>query len=196
MTLSRRLLASLAVLLAVGVVVVGGGTYSAFSSSPESNGNSFAAGTVYLSDNDAGAAMLSLTNAVPGNSDTSCLKVTYAGSLPATVRLYGSSSGALASYLTLTVTRGTNTAPSFDSCTGFTADATNYIGAGTGVVYSGSLSAYPTAASPLIEPTAGAPETWTASEVHSYRFVISLDNNLSAQGQSATASFTWEARNQ
>lgn len=195
MTLSRRLLASLAVLLAVGVVV-GAGTYSAFFSSTESNGDSFAAGTVYISDNDAGAAMLSLTSAVPGNSDTSCVKVTYAGSLPATVRLYGSSSGALAPYLTLTVTRGTNTAPSFDSCTGFSADATNYIGAGAGVVYSGSLSAYPTAGSPLIEPTAGTPETWTTSEVHSYRFVISLDNNLSAQGQSASAGFTWEARNQ
>lgn len=195
MTLSRRPLASLAVLLAVGVVV-GAGTYSAFSSSTESDGNSFAAGTVYISDNDAGAAMLSLTNAVPGDSDTSCVRVTYAGSLPATVRLYGSSSGALAPYLTLTVTRGTDAAPSFDSCTGFTADATNYIGAGAGVVYSGSLSAYPTAGSPLIEPTAGTPETWTTSEVHSYRFVISLDNNLSAQGQSATAGFTWEARNQ
>lgn len=195
MTLSRRLLASLAVLLAVGVVV-GAGTYSAFFSSPESTGDSFAAGTVYISDNDAGAAVLSLTNAVPGNSDTSCVRVPYAGSLPATVRLYGSSSGALAPYLTLTVTRGTDAAPSFDSCTGFTADATNYIGAGAGVVYSGSLSAYPTAGSPLIEPTAGTPETWTTSEEHSYRFVISLDNNLSAQGQSATAGFTWEARNQ
>jgi len=90
---------------------------------------------------------------------TSCLRVTYAGTLPATVRLYGTSSGALAPYLTLTVTRGTDAAPSFDSCSGFTADVTNYIGAGAGVVYSGSLSGYPTAASPLTEPTAGAPET-------------------------------------
>jgi hypothetical protein len=195
MPLKGRLLVSLAILVTVGVVV-GAGTYAAFFSLTDNDGSSFAAGTVYISDNDAGAAMLALTNAVPGNSDTSCLKVTYAGSLPATVRLYGASSGALAPYLTLVVTRGTNTAPSFDSCTGFTADATNYIGAGTGVVYSGALSAYPTAGSPLIEPTAGTPETWTTSEVHSYRFVITLANNVAAQGKSATASFTWDARNQ
>jgi hypothetical protein len=195
MRLNRRLLASLALLLAVGLAV-GAGTYSAFFSSPENGGNAFAAGTVYISDNDAGVAMLSLVNAVPTNSDTSCLKVTYAGSLPSTVRLYGTTSGALAPYLTLVVTRGTNTAPSFDSCTGFTADSTNYIGAGNGIVYSGVLSAYPTAGSPLIEPTAGAPETWTTSEVHSYRFVITLANNVAAQGQSASATFTWDARNQ
>jgi hypothetical protein len=195
MTLSRRLLVSLALILAIGVVV-GAATYSAFSSTAQSDADGFAAGTVYLSDNDAGAAMLALTAAVPGNSDTSCMRITYGGSLPATVLLYGSSSGALAPYLTLVVTRGTNTAPSFDSCTGFTADATNYIGAGAGVVYSGALSAYPTAGSPLIEPTAGAPETWTTSEVHSYRFAITLANNLAAQGQSATAGFTWEARNE
>ena len=32
--------------------------------------------------------------------------------------------------------------------------------------------------------------------MHSYRFVISLDNNVAAQGKSATAGFTWEAINQ
>jgi hypothetical protein len=110
--------------------------------------------------------------------------------------LYATVSGALAPYLTLTVTRGTDSAPSFSSCANFTADATDYIGQGAGVVYQGSLSGYPTDyASGIVDPKPATPETWTTGEAHSYRFNISLDNNLAAQGLSATAAFTWEARN-
>ncbi len=192
---ARKLLLSLIVLGLAGLLA-GVGTYSAFSQSTTNGGDSFAAGTVSISDNDAATAMLSLSGAKPGDSTTGCIRVTYSGSLDAGVRLYGSVSGALAPYLTLTVTRGTDAAPSFPSCAGFSADGTDYIGAGAGVVYDGLLSGYPASyAAGIVDPHAGSPETWTTAEVHSYRFRATLANDPSAQGQSGTASFTWEARN-
>lgn len=188
-------------ILAGGVAAsLGAGTaLAAFWSLSGNATNSFEAGTVYIGDDDGGTAMLGLTNAIPtqpGDSDTSCIQVTYSGTLDASVRLFGTVSGSLASYLTLTVTRGTSSAPSFDSCATFTADATDYIGAGAGVVYSGSLAGFPTSyGTALVDPTSGSPETWTTNETRSYRFTISLNDNVAAEGQSASASFTWEAQN-
>ncbi len=194
----KRAYKVLLTLLVVGVVgATLRGTYSAFSSTTTNSGNAFSAGSVVLGDNDANGALLSLSNAKPGSSSTGCIKVTYTGSLAATVRLYASVSGSLAQYLTLTVTRGTDSGPSFNSCTNFTADSTNYIGSGAGVVYSGSLSAFPTTyAAGLVDPTSGSPASWATSEAHSYKFVISLNDNNAAQGLTSNASFTWEAQNQ
>lgn len=192
----RKLLLTLLILGALAAVG-GAATFSAFSSQTSNTGNAFSAGTVLMTDNDVGSAMLSLANAQPGASDTSCILVTYSGSLSSTVTLYGSIAGALAPYLTLTVTRGDDATPVFDDCTGFTADSTDYVGAGAGVIYQGALSAFPSSyATGLLDPTAGSPETWTASEARVYRFVVTLADDNGAQGQSATASFSWEARNQ
>ena len=126
-----------------------------------------------------------------------CIKVTMSGSRDSTVRLYASVSGSLAPYVNVTVTRGTDASPSFSSCASFSADATDYLGSGAGVVYSGLLSAYPASyASGIVDPKAATPETWSQNESHSYRFAITLANNAAAQGLSASATFTWEARNQ
>jgi Camelysin metallo-endopeptidase len=172
------------------------GVYSSFTATTGNASNSFAAGSVAISDNDSSTAMLALTNAKPGDSDTSCIKITYTGSLDAGVRLYGSISGSLASYLTLTVTRGTDSSPSFDSCTNFTADGTNYLGLGNGVIYQGSLASYPANyAAGIVDPKTATPETWTTNEAHSYKFTITLDDNNAAQSLTGSASFTWEARN-
>ena len=139
-----------------------------------------------ISDNDSGSALLALTAAQPGNTDTGCIKVSYAGSLASEVRLYGTTSGTgLDAYLDLTVTRGTYTPsePGFDSCTNFQADSTNYLGAGAGVIYSGTLRDFPgTFAGGLVDPTSGSPESWTSAEVHVYRIQVTLKNNSAAQG--------------
>jgi predicted ribosomally synthesized peptide with SipW-like signal peptide len=197
MTRRRKVLVTI---LLVGIVgaVAGSATYSAFTSTTTNTGNVFSAGTVSLTDNDGGSSsLLALTNAKPGDADTGCIRVSYNGTLPATVRLYASVSGSLADYLTVTVTRGTDSSPSFDSCANFTADGTNYIGQGNGVIYSGTLSAFPaTYAAGLVDPTSGFPESWTDPESHSYRFQISLNDTNAAQGLNGSATFTWEARNQ
>ncbi len=163
-------------------VIAGAGTFAAFSSTSGNGGNAFAAGTVTISDNDAGGALLSLSNARPGNAATGCIQITYGGSLDAGVRIYGATTGGIAPYLTLTVTQG-STGAAFNSCAGFTPGP---------VVYSGVLSSFPTSyASGLVDPD----PTWTTAETHAYQFVITLNSDPAAQGLSGTASFTWEARN-
>ncbi|HEX8067981.1 MAG TPA: TasA family protein [Thermoleophilaceae bacterium] len=196
MTTARKVILSLLVLGLTGVAV-GAVTWSAFYGTTQSSGNSFAAGTIAIGDNDAGSALLTLSNARPGDSSTRCIKVSYTGSLAASVRMYAATSGTLASHVDLVVTRGTDSSPSFPSCTGFSPDATNYVGAGAGVVYSGLLSAFPTSGTATSEPP-GAPATWSSPDAHSYKFTATLrtDAPASAQGVSATADFTWEARSQ
>jgi predicted ribosomally synthesized peptide with SipW-like signal peptide len=196
-TLTRKLALSALVLGVVGVVA-GLGAFSSFSSVTSST-NSFAAGTVSLADNDAGSAMLALPNAKPSDTSQNCIEITYTGTLDSAVRVYGSVSGSLNQYLTLTITRGTQTPASFGSaCTGFTADATDYIGQGAGVIFSGNLSTFTGSdwSTGVADPAVGGGnETWTTSEVHIYRFAVTLQNTTAAQGLSGTASLTWEAQN-
>ena len=201
MSTRSRLLASMAVIVLVGGSA-GSGTWSAFTATTPNAGNRIESGSVALSDNDGGStAMLSLVSALPGATDTSCIKVTYTGSLPSTVRLYGTTTGSgLDQYLKLKVTRGTYTPsePAFDSCTNFQADSTEYIaGKADGVIYDGTLQGFPDDyAGGLVDPTSSSPESWSTNEVHVYRFQVTLQNNTAAQGKNATQSFTWEARNQ
>jgi predicted ribosomally synthesized peptide with SipW-like signal peptide len=198
MKLSRKLVLSVLVLGATGLVA-GLGTFSSFSSVTTNPTNSFTAGTVSLSDNDAGSAMLALTNAKPADASQSCIAITYSGTLDAAVRLYGSISGSLNQYLTLTITRGTQSPATFGSaCTNFTADTTDYVGQGAGVLFSGNLSTFTGTdwTTGLVDPAdGGGTETWTTNEVHVYKFVVTLQSNNAAQGLSGTAAFTWEAQN-
>jgi hypothetical protein len=193
MSRARRIILS-ALVLGVGGLAAGAGTFSAFSATTGNPGNQFSAGTVALADNDAGAALVSLpANARPGDSSTRCIRVSYSGSLPARVRLYASVSGGLADHLTLTVTRGTQGSGSFPSCSGFTADSANYGHGPNGILYQGKLSGLPADyASGIADPAA----SWTNGSARSYRYTVTVDNTPAAQGLSANATFNWEARNQ
>jgi len=197
---TRRKLLALAVVAVIVAAASGSYTWSALVATSGNDDNQVASGTVTLSDNDSGNALLSLSSAMPGAADTGCIKVTYAGSLPASVRLFGTTSGSgLDQYLNVQITRGTYSGaePAFDSCTNFQADATNYIGAGAGVIYSGTLQGFPdTYAAGLVDPLAGSPEVWKGPEFHVYRIQVTLQNNTAAEGLNATQAFTWEARNQ
>ena len=181
-----------AVLSAVAVASATGIAYAAFTAVASNAGNSISSATVEIGDNDGGSAMLSLANATPGSSDASCIRVNYTGSLNSTVRLYGTVTGTAAPHLILTVTRGTDSSPSFDSCASFTADATDHVGAGAGVIWSGLLSTFPsTWAGGVVDPAA----SWSTSEAHSYRFVVSPVDRAAAEGLSSTFAPSWEARN-
>jgi len=190
---------AIAVAVVALVPAAGGATYAAFVATSANSGERLEAGSVKLSDNDSGGSMLSFSGGYPGDTDTGCIEVTYDGSLDAAVRLYGTTTGSgLDQYLDLKVTRGTYSSnPGFDSCSNFTADATNYIGAGAGVIYNGTLQGFADDyAGGLVDPTPGSPETWTANEKHVYRIQVTMQNNAAAAGKSATQAFTWEARNQ
>jgi hypothetical protein len=186
------------VAVAVSGALVLSATNAAFTATTINPGNAYAAGTVTLSDNDAGTAMFNPSNLKPGDSYSSCIQVSYTGSLPSLVKLYGTTGGTgLAAYLDLTITRGTISSGSFGDCTNFTADATNYLGAGAGIIYGNTLANVPTTVGAAVnDPHAAAvPEAWTTSEVHAYKFTATLQDNNAAQGLTATENFTWQAVN-
>ena len=186
--------------LALLVPLAGGATFAAYTATSQNDGNRVEAGSVKLSDNGDGTSLMSLSAAVPGDTSTACIKVTYDGTLPATVRLHGTTTGSgLDQYLDLKVTRGTYnpSTPAFKSCTNFQPDGTDYIGAGNGVIYNGTLQGYPDDyASGLVDPLGGSPESWTTNEVHVYKLDATLQANFAGQGKDATQTFRWEARNQ
>jgi hypothetical protein len=190
-----------AVVLSVAVLLLPS-AWTAFTGSTTNPGSTFAAGTVTLSDNDSSDTLklFNLAGMLPGDTATGCVKVTYSGTLPATVKLYASTGGTgFGTYIDLTVTRGTiagaNVVP---DCTGFVAATANYKGAGAGVLYSGTLGAYPNSVGTGqqdLHNAAGLAEAWTTNEVHAYKFVATVQNNTAAQGLTATPTFTWAADN-
>lgn len=191
MTRLRRILGSLLVIGAVGLVA-GAGTFAAFTSTSGNSGNGFAAGTVVLADDDAGSALWSVANRIPGDTVTSCIRVTYSGSLDANVRLYSATAvGTVDQYLNLTVERGLMPGTTtFPNCTSFSSQSTIYSGTVQGFknannTYTNGLSAYP-----------GAQTKWSTNDTLVYRFTITLQNVYGAQGLTSAATLTWEARNQ
>jgi hypothetical protein len=192
------LIALVAVLISGALVL--SATNAAFTATTTNPGNAFAAGTVTLTDNDSGATMFSPSNLKPGESYSSCITVTYSGSLPSLVKLYGSTPGGtgLGAYVDLTITRGTISAGSFGDCTSFTPDSTDYLGDGAGVLYKDTLANFPTSIGSAVDDlhAASVPEAWTTSEAHAYKFTATLRDDNNAQGLTATnEDFTWQAVN-
>jgi predicted ribosomally synthesized peptide with SipW-like signal peptide len=191
MGISRRVLLTLLVVgLLGGVAVVG--TLSAFSSTTTNADNSFTAGTVTLTDNDAGSVLYSVSNQKPGVSTVKCIKLTYSGSLDADVKLYTPSSvNASAQYINLTIEKGTSDTAVFPNCGTFTSQAT---------IYSGTLAAFAAAKSSYangILAFPGAQTAWAQNDTLVYRFTLSVQDDNAAQGASSGLhTFTWEARNQ
>ena len=175
----------LAAFLMVGAVVVVG-SRSAFSDTTDNTGNSWTAGSVIITDDDAAAAMFNATAMAPGDSATNCIVVTYSGTLvPADVVLYGVSGGTgLAAYLDVTIQEGSGGV--FGNCTGFTLNSTPYTGtlANFSATYTNFGNGI-TGWSPAVNP-----------ESKTYRITVSLQDNNAAQGLNGTATFTWEAQNQ
>jgi hypothetical protein len=177
--------------------LAGLGVFSAFSSTTTNSGNNFSTGSVTLSDNDSNQALYNVTNQKPGDAATSsCIKVTYTGSLASDVKLYSTGTiGTVGQYVDLTITPGTQASPSFPDCSGFVAD-------GSGAIYTGTLQAFATAHSSFANGLAdypGSSSAWNANDSVVYRFQVQLQGGApdTAQGlATGSHSYTWEARNQ
>lgn len=195
MNRKEKLLTSL---LLVGVLgsLAAAGVFGAFSSTTTNPDNSFSAGTVEIADNDSNQALYSASDQKPGDSVTSCIRVTYSGSLDAEVRLYTPSTiGDLGPHVDLTITPGTQAAATFPDCTGFTADVGGAIFDGTLASFSAAHNSY--ANGMEFNPDAGT--GWAQNDEVVYRFQVTLDTNApdSAQGDSTgTHAYEWQARNQ
>jgi hypothetical protein len=196
MTNRTKILRTL-VVLGVLACIAGAGVFSAFSSQTDNPGNVVIAGSVTLSDNDAGAALYSITAAKPGDSQSSCVKVTYTGSLSASVKIYTPSTiGELGPNVNLKIEPGTQVSPSFPSCTGFTPDS-------GGALFEGTLAAFATEHNSFANGIADNPGTvatkWVTSDSVVYRVTATLSTAApdSAQGKTTgTHIIRWEAQNQ
>ena len=188
--LRRTLISVLAVGAAASVAVVG--AFSAFSATTANTGNSISTGTVALEDNDAGSVLYNVTNTKPGDTVERCIRVTYTGSLGASVKLYMPDAvGALGQYLDLMIIPGTQATPSFPNCGGFVPSGA--------AIYTGTLQGFSTAhpdwANGLPTVPASA-SSWMTNDAVVYRIVATVQDNQNAAGRSTSPhSFVWEARN-
>ena len=178
---------ALAALLVVGLLTIEG-SRAAFSASTDNGSNTFSAGSVTITDDDAGSVMFNISNMVPGATATKCINVTYTGSAPANVRMYGTVGGTgLAPYLDTVIDVGTGaTGGSGFSCANFTggANAFNNTLANFGTSHSNYGNGNGTNFSGATNPT-----------TRSYRVQVTLQDNGLAQGKNASATLTWAAQN-
>jgi len=196
MSIRTKILRTL-VVLGLLACIASAGVFSAFSSQTDNPGNAVTAGTVTLSDNDAGSALYGLADAKPGDSRTSCVEVTHAGSLDASVRLYTPSSiGPLGPSVNLKIEPGSQASPSFPGCSGFNADS-------GGALFEGTLAAFASEHDSYADGIADNPGTvatkWANGDTVVYRVTATLSAAApnSAQGQSTGSHvLRWEAQSQ
>jgi hypothetical protein len=180
-----------AALVASGVVV-STASYSAFSATTVNPTSNWTAGNVALTDDDNNTALFNATGLKPGSTGTNCITVTSTGSLPSTVKLYGTNAAttnALATNINLTVEQGTG--GGFGSCTGFTPAATS------GTLYSGTVAGFGTASTNFATGVGTWAPTGSGSESRVYRFTYTVSSTApnTVQGGTAALGFTWEAQN-
>lgn len=191
---ARNLLATV-VIVGLLVAAVGAAVFSAYTSVSSNQGNSFKAGSIALTDNDAGSALFTVAGFTPGDSFVKCIEVDYTstGSVQSSVRLYGTTGGTgLDHYLDLKIRRGTAPAtPSSGDCTGFTPDATDYDGNGAGVIYDGTLEDFGDDYNAGTQDPAAA---WINGDKVVYEVTLTVQNDNAAQGLDATQDFAFEAR--
>lgn len=194
-TASSKTLLSNAALGVVGVALVSTmvvrASSAAFTGSTSNDANTWDAGTVTLTDNDAGAAMFKAANLRPGDTAKKCVEVTYTGSLtPAeAIKIHGvidsGTSPAASATLSDDLDIVLNIYAATQTCA--TANPT------PSPVYSGTLAGLPSGYA------TGSTTAWTpaggASEVRAFELTYTLgtDTSNDAQGDGATANFVWEA---
>lgn len=181
---NRRLgIVALAAATALALVffMVSSVTGAAWTDTTSNTGNSWATGSVTLTDDDLGVAMFSVTNMLPGDTISNSITVTNASSVPLDVRLYGANvadTDGLAQYLNFKI--GT-AADGFDVYTG--------TAAGTLAGFQTAHTAYANGTA-VISLASGATQT--------YFFWVELDAGApdSAQGKTAGIDFVWEGHTQ
>lgn len=157
-----------------------------FTATTTNDTNTFSTGSVALSDNDAGAALFTVSGLKPGSTGSACIRVTYSGTLPASVKLYGTgltATNSLDQYITLVVDEGTNSTGSAGACGTWSGSTT---------VSTTTLTAFPTT-------YGGGAGTWAPSgaATKDYRFTYTMSAAAPNTVMNSTASvtFVWEAQN-
>jgi predicted ribosomally synthesized peptide with SipW-like signal peptide len=187
-----KLLMSLAAVTMVGVVGVVG-TRAALSDTTENPGNEFNAGEINLTDNDSNAFMYDVDNALPGDTVSKCIQVSYTSTpaLDSTVELYMDTPiGNVGPYVDMDVEVGAQVSPVFPDCSGFSP---------TSSIYTGTLGAfqstYGAAGSGLSYSPNGPATPWVSGDVVVYKVTLTMSNRTRLPGEnfSGVHSYTWRA---
>lgn len=166
--MNRKIVASLATVLAAGAVAVGSG--ATFSSQTGNTISSVTAGTLQHTNSKNGAAIFGLENMKPGDTVTGTLTLTNTGSLPASFSLVETSS-----VNGFSGTGGAN----------LSLEIVDTAAPGT-TVYSGPFGG-------LVDGAATALGTWQPKESHEYQFTVKLAQSTpnDDQGKTASAVYSW-----
>ncbi len=192
MNRSRKLLLSTLVVGATGAVA-GLGVFAAFTATTENTGNQITAGTVQLTDNDGDAALYVRNGVGPGNVTQRCIRVTYGGTLPSSVRLYmkDDSLPVNGSAFEIQVERGVNAVPGDQNCGSFTPSSVAFP--------TDTLDNFPTTWDDGVTgKNAGA--AWMLNDSIDYRFTVTVRDDSTPNAHetpitSGAHGFQWEARN-
>jgi hypothetical protein len=182
--------AVLAVMAGLAVFV----TSAAFTATTSNPGNRIESGSVAVSDSDGTTGVLyNALDQAPGAGAgpvSKCIRVTYTGSLAASLKLY-SSAIANGSNFRLKVERGSGiTTPASDmNCTGFSASST---------AFDNTLDNFPTTYLSGVDGKASG--SWAQNDSVDYKFTVytvddSTPNAHTSKVDTGSHSFTWEARN-
>lgn len=171
----RAVGAALACLLVTSLMVER--SIAAVQPSDSNSGGTFTAAALKLSDDDDGRSLVNLTNMVPGDLTSSCINVTYEGTLfPIELVMAVNAAGDLGEHVEISILRGTG--GSFGDCTGFTAAEE---------MYAGTLADLATS-----ELVVGIIRS--ADETTGFRFDYQLTDTADAIGKTASADVVWEVR--
>lgn len=175
------LAAVLAGILLSGVLVWGASS-AAFSGVTGNPADSWSAGSVTISDDDGGAALVTVSGLMPGDSGDKCITVTYTGNVAAAVRLYATGvTGTLGTYLDATIEQGNG--GSFGSCTSFVSELTS---TSTLAAFTAARTSYATGFG-----------TWAptgAAQTRTYRIAWSMRGDNAAVGTSVSFTLNWTAQ--
>ena len=182
----RRTLAALStVLVAVGITAASGADFTATSANPS---NTFATGTLSISNSNEGAAVLSVSNMKPGDpAATGQVDIANSGTVDGAFTLSrgtpadSDTVNPLSAKLNLTVV----------DCGAFAGTTAPDCGDGDDVVeYNGTVADMGTAGHPV-----SGLGTFAGGEKHRYRFSVGVDSSAgnAYQGDSSTVEFDWNA---
>jgi hypothetical protein len=166
-------------------------SHAAFSATTQSPTSNWTAGTVALTDDDAGVAFFSTSGLKPGATGTKCIVVTSAGTVASTVKLYATTYGttnALGSYVNLVVDEGTGgsfTTSGPTSCAGFTSGVNDF---------TGTLADFAAARTSFANGVSSWAPTGTESKTFRVAYTVDAAAPNSAQGGTAAVGFTWETQ--
>ena len=191
----RKILLSF-LLIGVTSVLAGFGTFSAFSSTTTNSGNSFAAGTVFVDDNDAGSAMYTVSNQAPWRGHPALHQADlqrHAGRRRPALHALGHRRRRRLRHPD--GREGHRVARPSPAAPASVAQSTIYNGelddfASAHGSYANGVAAFP-----------GAQTQWNQNDTLVYRFTLTLQDDNNANGgatplSSGSHAFTWEARNQ